>query len=1280
MLSRFSVKRPYTVLVAVAMTLILGFVSFTNMTADLLPSINLPYAIVMTTYVGASPEEVEAAVTKPIEASMATISNIENVSSVSNENYSVVILQFAETTDMDSVTIEMRESLDQMSASFKDGISSPIIMKLNPDMLPIMTAAVDADGLSQAQITRMVADEIVPEFERIEGVASVSTVGDVEETIQVILRQEKIDAINEKIKAQLDEKFAEGQKELDEAKGELENGKTQLNQKKEEAAGQLADGLGQIENGKSQLFKGRLEIEQKLTQLQAAKDKLSEGEKELSSAREQLNTQKSQWEEAKPQMEALALKLSEWEQSGVDLGQIKDQIFAQYPFLKDLIGDVEFSSQGLKNAIDAMDTKLSEGVKQLNASEEELKKSKAQLEEGIAALEEAKAQLDANEISLNDALAALNKNQTLAAIEMSLAGGKLDSAQSQLEEAQNQLDSSKDSAYAGASMEDKLTADTIKQLLTAQNFSMPAGTVTEEGIDYLIRVGNKIQDAEELKELPLLDLHMEGIDPIKLSDVADVVATDNSGEVYAVINGNPAVMLTMEKQTGYSTGEVSNKINARMEELESRKEGLHLTALMDQGIYIDLVMDSVMQNMLFGGLLAILILLVFLRNLRPTFIIACSIPLSVVAAIAMMYFSGITLNIISLSGLALGIGMLVDNSIVVIENIYRMRDEGVPTKKAAVEGAKQVSGAIVASTLTTVCVFLPIVFVEGITRQLFVDMGLTIAYSLLASLIVALTLVPAMSAGLLKKKVEKQSKFFLGIQNVYGRLLEKALHFKALVLIGVVALLVLSAVAAMSRGTAFMPEMESTQASVTMTMEEGTPFEDLTAMADEVASRLETIHDVETVGAMAGGSSMMSSISGSSGGNSISMYLILKEKKELNNQQLEEKILELTSDLNCELEINTSTMDMSALGGSGISVEIKGQDLEKLRQIAKDVAQIVENTKGTKEVSDGMEESTGELKLVVDKKKANQYNLTVAQVYAEVMGRLSLETKATTISTDVKDYDVVILEGDKEETTRENIRNMTMKVTGSDGEEKEVPISEFVTFTDGETMSAINRDSQSRYITVTAEIDKDHNIGLVSEEISKKLKDYEVPDGYSISMVGEDETINEAMGELAKMLALAVAFIYLIMVAQFQSLLSPFIVMFTIPLAFTGGFLGLYLSGSEVSIIAMLGFIMLAGIIVNNGIVLVDYINQLRRGGIEKKEAIIQAGKTRIRPILMTALTTILGLSTMAAGLGMGADMMQPMAIVVIGGLVYGTLLTLFVVPCIYDLLNRKKEMKEEEI
>ena len=215
---------------------------------------------------------------------------------------------------------------------------------------------------------------------------------------------------------------------------------------------------------------------------------------------------------------------------------------------------------------------------------------------------------------------------------------------------------------------------------------------------------------------------------------------------------------------------------------------------------------------------------------------------------------------------------------------------------------------------------------------------------------------------------------------------------------------------------------------------------------------------------------------------------------------------------------------------------------------------------------------------------------------------------------------------------------------------------------------------------MTAEIDKDHNIGLVSEEISKKLKDYEVPDGYSISMVGEDETINEAMGELAKMLALAVAFIYLIMVAQFQSLLSPFIVMFTIPLAFTGGFLGLYLSGSEVSIIAMLGFIMLAGIIVNNGIVLVDYINQLRRGGIEKKEAIIQAGKTRIRPILMTALTTILGLSTMAAGLGMGADMMQPMAIVVIGGLVYGTLLTLFVVPCIYDLLNRKKEMKEEEI
>ena len=317
---------------------------------------------------------------------------------------------------------------------------------------------------------------------------------------------------------------------------------------------------------------------------------------------------------------------------------------------------------------------------------------------------------------------------------------------------------------------------------------------------------------------------------------------------------------------------------------------------------------------------------------------------------------------------------------------------------------------------------------------------------------------------------------------------------------------------------------------------------------------------------------------------------------------------------------------------------------------------------------------------MVDKNAAMSYQLTTAQVFQLLQGKLTEASSATTLSTLSRDYDVLVLSDADETLTRDRIKNLT--ITGKDEENKEVevPLEKVVDFQDTEGFTSIRRENQNRYVTVTAQIDGDHNIGLVSQDVEKALENYEVPEGYRLQMTGEDETINEAMVQVVKMLALAVVFMYLIMVIQFQSLLSPFIIMFTIPLAFTGGLFGLYLTDSPVSVIAMIGFVMLSGIIVNNGIVLVDYINQLRRGGMEKKDAIVEAGKTRLRPILMTALTTILGLMPLAIGMGMGADMVQPMAIVTVGGLVYGTLLTLFVVPCIYDILNRNKSMVEEEI
>ena len=1337
MLSRYSVKKPYTVVVAVVLVIILGVVSFTKMNTDLLPSMNLPYAVVMTTYPGANPETVEMVVTKPVEQSMATVSNIENVSSVSRENMSLVILEFAETANMDSATIEMRENLDQISSFWDDSVGKPVIIKMNPDMMPVMVAAIEVKNMKSTEVTDYVTNEIEPDIESIAGVASVSTTGNITESVDVLIQQEKLDKTNKKVKDALlgtfeekEQDLEDAQQELDDGKKELEDGKEQLESGKEEAASQMGQGASKLNQGQVKILEGKKEIEENLKVLEEKQTELDDGKKELEkkeeeaqsgleklkqskSALEQLPTAISTMQEKKNELEGQLAQIQagmeqiqqgllydpENEELKAQLAQMQQSQEAITQGIAELDGKIEETQGTLNTLLEAFEAadaetalvtvggqieEVENGLAQIDAAKEKLKTGQEQLDEGKAKLQAAQAQTETGQEQIYTGIEELNTQQILASVEMSVAGANLDSAASKLEEAQKQLDSgkeqledAKEQALDKTNLNNILTSDMVKGILSAENFSMPAGYVTEEGTDYLVRVGDKLQDVDKLQDLVILDLGIDGLDPIRLSDVADVAVHDDSAEVYAILNGNPGVLMAIEKQTGYSTGDVSDKIKERFEQLKEEDPNLGVSILMDQGIYIDLVVNSVIDNMLSGAVLAILILFLFLKDIRPTFVIACSIPLSVVAAVVLMYFSGISLNIISLSGLALGIGMLVDNSIVVIENIYRMRNEGIPSRKAAVEGAKQVAGAIAASTLTTVCVFAPIVFTEGITRQLFVDMGLTIAYSLLASLVVALTLVPMMSAGLLKKVKSKKTPLFDKIQNIYAKILRKALKIKPIVLLGAVAFLVISMKASLAKGTAFMPEMESTQVSMTVSVDKDKTFEDLTKASDQVIAAIQDMEDLESIGAMAGGSGMSSMMGGSS--DSVSMYLVLREDRTLSNEEMEKEILERTKDIPCEVQVQTSSMDMSALGGSGITIQIKGKDLDQLQALAQKVGKIVEDVPGTTNVSDGMEDTDQEYRIVVDKEKAMEYGLTVAQVFQTVNEHLKEASSATTLSTVSKDYEVYVKSDKDEELTRDQIHDMKLTYTDKEGKEKKVKLSRIASFEQAVSPQSISRDAQSRYMNVTAEIETGYNIGLVSDDVEKALKDFELPDGYTMEMKGEDETINEAMGQLMLMLILAVVFMYLIMVAQFQSLLSPFIVMFTIPLAFTGGFLALIVADMEVSVIAMIGFIMLSGIIVNNGIVLVDYINQLRQNGMEKKDAIVEAGRTRLRPIIMTALTTILGLSTLALGMGMGADMIQPMAVVTIGGLLYGTLLTLFVVPCIYDILNRKNYRRDEE-
>jgi len=769
---------------------------------------------------------------------------------------------------------------------------------------------------------------------------------------------------------------------------------------------------------------------------------------------------------------------------------------------------------------------------------------------------------------------------------------------------------------------------------------------------------------------------MEDVPVITLGDVADIFIVDNSAESYTNVNGSVGCMLTIQKQTGYSTGEVSDLLLERFEQMMKEDDKLNIITLMDQGIFIDLVMDSIVSNILSGGFLAILILFLFLKDIRPTLIVAVSIPVSLVTAIVCMYFSGVNLNVISLSGLALGIGMLVDNSIVVIENIYRLREEGMGIKEAAIEGAKEVAGAILASTLTTVCVFLPIVFTEGLTRQLFVDMGLTIGYSLLASLVIALTVVPAMASKMLKKaKATKESRLFTGMINGYGRLLSLALRAKSLVFVLAIALLVISVAAAVSRGTAFMPEMDSTQMTVTVSLSEEATLADTAEVTNQVVERILEIEDVQDVGAMSSSGGASSLMGGGGSVNSATVYVVTYEDKTMSNEELAEVIRTKTADLDAEISVSSSSMDMSAMGGSGVSIQIRGRDIDTLQRLANEVAAVIESVEGTENVSNGLGDTNEELRIIVDKDKAIGYGLTVAQVYTQIAPKLADASVATTLEAANKDYSVYVANGSDAELTRELVQEMVVKGTDKEGASIEIPLKDVAEFTTALSLESINRADQSRYLNVSASIANGYNIGLVSADIEERLEDYQLPEGYRFVFSGENEMINDALGQVGLMLLLAVVFMYLIMVAQFQSLLSPFIILFTIPLAFTGGFFALFFTGSEVSVIAMIGFVMLSGIIVNNGIVIVDFMNQLIEEGVAKRTAIITAGKTRLRPVLMTALTTILGLSTMVFSSDMGSEMARPMALVTIGGLLYGTLLTLFVIPCIYDIFIKEKKV-----
>lgn len=1328
-MSKYCVKKPFTVVVAVIMVIVLGVISFTSMTTDLLPAMELPYVMVVTSYPGASPERVEAAVTAPLEAGLGTVSGVKNVTSTSSENVSMVALEFEQDTNMDSAMVALSTALDQIKGALPDTAQNPMLMQLSPDMLPVMIASVDMEDMDIYELTDFVDSDVIPGFERLDGVASVSGTGMVEKTLQVTLNQDKIDEVNTQVLASVDDKLADAKQKLDDARqkvedgrAELKNGKTALEDKQAETASQLAEGSAQLDSAIAQaqaLASQEAALTASKTALETEKKGYEDGAKQIADGLAQMDAGLAQMDDGIAKIDAAAAgidqllamglpedtalsglaamlptqELKDAVQALIDQGMTtladltagKEQMLAQKDQLTAQRDELAAQREALAAQQTQLQQKMDERLPQIETElanlETELmaaKMMKEAAQEGLEKAQEAYKQLESGKIS---AAAGFGSGQAqLAAAEQSLA-----QAEEQMEQAQEQFEDARQQALEQADLSTLLTKDMVSGLVMAQNFSMPAGYIKEGDDSYILRVGDAFSDQESVENALLM--HIDGVGDIRLKDVADIAMTDNSAESYARVNGNSAVVLTIQKGSTASTSEVSKEANRAIEQMQEKYPGLRITPLMDQGDYIQMTVSSVLSNLAWGGVLAVIVLAIFLKDFKPTLVVALSIPISLMFAVVLMYFSGVTLNMISLSGLALGVGMLVDNSIVVIENIYRMRSEGVPAAKAAVRGAKEVAGAIAASTLTTICVFLPIVFTEGITRQLFTDMGLTIAYSLVASLLVALTLVPALSSTLLKTASEKRHPWFESMVNGYARVLRFCLRHKALPL-GLAAVLLGVAVWQTARmGMEFMPSMGGNQVSATLTLPQDTKRQDAYEMADQAMETMLQVPGVETVGAMDGGSTAsLLGMGGTSSStvDSMSFYLLLSEEGAKNSQALADQMTQNVQEQlpGCELSVSTSNMDMSVLGGSGMEIVIQGRDLDTLQSISQDMMDLLGQVEGFIEISNGQEDGAPQIRVTVDKDKAMQYGLTVAQIYSELSAALTTETTSTTLTVGQDDYDVVIVD-ERDALTRENLLEypFTVQVQGENGETEEEThtLGEFATVQTDASLASISRDNQQRYMTVTAVTEEGYNTTLLSRQVEQLLADYQAPEGYTIQISGEVETIQNAMVDLVKMIALALVFIYLIMVAQFQSLLSPFIVMFTIPLAFTGGLLALWISGQQLSVIAMLGFLILAGVVVNNGIVFVDYANQLRLAGMEKRDALVLTGRRRIRPILMTALTTILAMSTMVFSQDMGAEMSRAMAIVTIGGLAYATLLTLFVVPVLYDLLFRK-ELKKVDL
>lgn len=1020
-LSNLAVKRPITTIMATLIIILLGVVSLTRIPIDLLPKIDVPVAIVSTSYRGAGPLEIEKMVTQPIEQALATVSNIENVNSTSSEGSSIVIVEFAYGTDMNFATLEMREKIDMIKGFLPVETGNPMVLRIDPNAMPIMQISLSGSQ-ELTDLQDIAEDTVKPQLERQDGVASVNVIGGKESYVEVRLNDIK-------------------------AKG-----------------------------------------------------------------------------------------------YGLDLGY-------------------------------------------------------------------------------------------------------------------------------------------IAQIIGAENLNVPGGEVKSGNKQLTVRTVGEFNSIEEIRHLSI-PLKTGGT--VSLNDIADVSLKYKEATSISKTNGENSINISIQKESGTNTVNVANTVNQQLEGLQEKLPNTVITIVTDQSKFIEKSIENVLRNAILGGILAIAVLYIFLRNIRTTVIIGTVIPISIIATFILLYFNNITLNLMTLGGIALGIGMLVDNAIVVLENIYRFRQDGESRIDAAIKGAGEVSMAVTASTLTTIAVFIPIVFVGGMTASIFRELALTVTLSLLTSLIVSLTLIPMLSSKFLKVDLMQGQKhtnrfrlssmlydlfdkIFYRLESRYKRILRWSLRHRKTTVVIAVAIFTGSIASILSVGAEYFPTVDRGEFSINISLPEGSELAETDEIVTIIEKKLEEIEEVSTVVSNIGTGGTMSFRGGASNRGSVEVSLVKKSERNTNTTDVVEDMRHFVSKIpgaTIEVEEQSSAMGMGGLSQAPLVINVKGDDIDTLRKIGDDFKKILQEVVGTREVKSNLSEGVPEVQITINRLKASQYGLTTAQIAYSVRDTLSGRT-ATRYKYRGSEIDVIIKGDERFSRGITNLEQLSIQTPmGSN-----IPLSQLGDAKIEIGPSSINRQGQVRVISITSQI-VGRDLGSITNDVEEKIKNYDLPAGYNYKFGGENEEIEAAFSDLKLALILAVVLVYMILASQFESIIHPFTIMLTVPLAFGGGALGLFLTGNTLNVPALIGFILLAGIVVNNAIVLVDYINTRRNLGEDRTEAILNSGPIRLRPILMTTLTTVLGLVPLALGVGEGAELQAPLAVSVIGGLLLSTLLTLVFVPVVYTIID----------